>query len=264
MNPAAFASLNKVLEKLEIGVQLALANSDQEDPDRWLLGEMRAIIRKIKQELQPLPIPAAVIKEGRGKEVIVLTGSAISLGSLLILLKVLALIALVAVLGYLYANYVAPRLEARGMSAILSGLGFAAVAEQRFQEVRTRVERVIERFGHCRGNWDRFIQACNFLKNLTGHPSDAFATVDLGQQRRVLAQIERNIELLVDALESLILCMDPDDTVGLYDEIIGPSGQVRVLLNRARQALGGAYDRLLRIRRPSQLQNLRSPPRSGQ
>jgi hypothetical protein len=262
MNAAAYASLNKVLQKLEIAVELALADASQEDPDRWLLGEMRAIIGKIKQELQPLPIPPLIIKEGRGKEVIVLTGVTISLGSLLILLKVLALIALVAVLGYLYANYVAPRLEARRMSAILSGLGFAAVAEQRFQEVRTRVEREIGSFDHCRDNWRRFIQACDFLMRFT-HASDSYGRVYLGQQRTVLSQIERNIVLLVDALESLILCMDPDDRVGLYDEIIGPSGRVRVMLNRARQAVGGAYDQLKRIRRPSELQHLRSP-RSGQ
>jgi len=262
MNAAFYASLNKSLMKLETAVQLALANVNQEDPDRWLLGEMRDIIVKVKQELRPPPMVPIVQKEGRGKEVVVAAGVVISVGAILTFLKILAIIALVAVLAYLYANYVAPRLQERRISALLTGLSMAAIAVQRFEQIRTRVERQIRRFPHCQDNWRRFILACNFLMDFARLPSSGYPVVS-GAQRTAIQRIERNIELLIDALESIILCMDPDDATGLYDEIIAPTGRVRVILNRVRVAAGRVYERLPGVRRPADLQHLRSPP-SGQ
>jgi hypothetical protein len=230
MSELALQQVSKLVDKLDRIADAALRASQTDTAVRELQ-TLKRDLASIKAVLRPSA--ATEPKPGQGKHPGIL-GAAAAIGT-----GELAFLALLAALVIGYCLMIHMMINGTSIEESIADLwtpdiemaaSFALILEQVRGRVVTQVERIVPLGHRCRPDYECLFTAlvCIGRINAMDFPGRSYrlTTPQWRETGRAF------LDMLETCLGSLLRCIDPDDTAGWWERLVGPDGVVRRTITR--------------------------------
>ena len=233
MSEHALQQVEKLVDKLDRIADAALRASRTNTNVRDLQ-TLKRDLAVIKTALRSAPAPAPESKPGQGKNpVIIVGGVALTAAevALLALLAALAIAYCISILAVVNQTTIEDSAADVWDAATALSAGFAITLALVRERVVTQVDRVVP-VGHpCRPDYDCAFAAMQSIGRINSLDiTDMYRDPPL----RWRETAESFILMLETCLGSLIRCIDPDDTQGWWQRLVGPDGVITRTVTRWR------------------------------